>query len=274
MSKEGLRFWCRGFLGLRGLLGFMGFLGAFTDPIAALAQGRPALWLEGNYTVLRWADLNLALEPELRLQGDRLLARHAVWDGHRYWGIDRLQVDLKGDYRHKWKTKAATITGTLGGGTRLAWRNLPEWSQIRPRLFVDAKAAWQWGRWNAAYRLRWQQQFADFGMAGGVEPLSSYGRHKGALEYKWAKGRTVEWAEEWWVPVPGEVGGFKAWGLDRYDHRRSTVTLQIRHRGQGWSVGLGWDRDCFSPEGSGGLYLLRLGHQWAPAKLLSKNAGD
>ena len=257
-----MRFWRQGLFW--GLFGYVAFLGACMGPVAALAQGKPALWLEGNYTVLRRASWNLTLEPELRLQADRLQAEHAVWDGYRYWGVDRLQVDLKGEYRHKWKAQETTLAGSLGGGTRLAWRNLPQWSQVRPRIFADAKLAWQWRRWNAGYRLRWQQQFADFGIAGGVEPLSSYGRHKGALAYKWAKGRSVEWAEEWWVPVPGEVQGFKAWGLDRHDHRRSTLTLQFRHRGQGWSVGLGWDRDRFSPAGSGGLYLLRLGHQWAP----------
>lgn len=56
-------------------------------PVAALAQGKPALWLEGNYTVFRRASWNLTLEPELRLQADRLQAEHAVWDGNRYWGL-------------------------------------------------------------------------------------------------------------------------------------------------------------------------------------------
>lgn len=255
------------------LPGLLGICVALIKPYAAMAQGSPALWLEGNYGILRHGGLNLALQPELRLQGDRLQYAHALWDGRHYWGVDRLQMDLKGDYRHKWKISGGSVSGMLGGGVRLAWRNLPQWIEVRPRVFADARMAWQWRRWNGAYRLRWQQQFSDFGIGNGAEPLTSYGRHKFALEYKWAKGRSLEWAEEWWVPVPGEVEGVRAWGIGQYDHRRSTLTASFRYRGQGWTLGLGWDRDRFSPDGLGALYILRLGHQWNSSRLTEKNAG-
>jgi len=240
---------------------------------SVLAQGSPAVWLQGNYGLFRYAGWNIALEPELRIQSNRSQGTHAWWDGRRYWYAERLQVDLKGDYRHKWKITEGVIWGTLGGGTRLAWRNLPIWTDLRPRVFADAKISFQWKRWSTMYRLRWQQQFSDFGGIAGAEPLNSYGRHKFALEYKWAKGRSLEWGEEWWVPVPGKVEGIGAWGLGNYDHQRSTITAQFRHQGQVWSIGLGWDRDRFSPEGLGTQYLLRLGHQWGPLKSFEKNAG-
>jgi hypothetical protein len=180
---------------------------------------------------------------------------------------------LKMDYRYKWKFDRSSVWGILGGGTRLAWRHLPQWSQVRPRVFAYAKVAMQWRRWNGTYRLRWQQQFADFGLSNQAEPVISYGRHKFALECKWAKGRSVEWSEEWWMPVPGEVEGINAWEMSHYDHRRSMVTASFRYRGRGWSVGLGWDRDRFSPEGLGAQFMLRLGHQWGPSGLTEKNAG-
>lgn len=250
------------------------FLGGLLNPDQALAQGSPALWFQGAYQVWRVHGWSIGLDPEFRLQSDRMQENHRLWDGRRYWYAERFQVDLKGEYRHQFNIVSGAIGTSLGGGTRLAWRNLPYGNEVRPRLFGDFKSSFQWQQWSMAYRLRWQQQFSDFGSSTGAELLSSYGRHKFVLEYKWAKGRSLEWAEEWWVPVPGKIEGWRSWGLSQHDHRRSTFTAQFRRRGQGWSLGVGWDRDRFSPEGSGSLYLLRLGHRWGRSKSSEKSAGD
>ena len=218
----------------------------------------PALWMQGSYNWRLAPGWRVIVEPELRLE--------------RGLGWERFQSDFWGDYRWKKKGKGPGWEAGLAGGWRLALRNNGGQSPLRPRWMMDARLGQRWGSWSLDYRLRWQQQFSDFG--GSVpERGQSYGRHKVSLGFKLPTRGSLEWSEEFWVPVPGEMPGLKAWNPGVYDHRRSTLQFRWKNGNSTWSVGAGLDRDRFYPGQSEPLAILRLGHQGSfPARFLGRAA--
>ena len=241
-----------------------GFL--ISVPNAAAVE--PALWLQGSYPWRVTPQLRFMVEPELRLESGVPPPPVSLRILGREWYAERLQTDLWADYR--WKNKIAGWDAGVAGGWRLAWRNGPGGGNLRPRWMMDARLGQRIGIWSVDYRLRWQQQFSDFG--GSAPDLDqSYGRHKFSLGCRLPRQRSLEWSEEFWVPVPGPVPGLKAWNPGLYDHRRSTVQFRWKEGGSTWSVGLSLDRDRMFPGRSEPQAILRLGHQRSVLGRSSKN---
>lgn len=258
-----------GFL-LRFLVRKALFLGAwylFSPSLVSAIE--PAAWLQGSYPWRVTPHLRLITEPELRIESGVPPPGRSLGFLGRDWYVERLQTDLWADYR--WKNKGSGWDAGLAGGWRLALRNGSGGVNLRPRWMMDARVGRRLGAWSLDYRLRWQQQFSDFG--GSVPDLGrSYGRHKVSLGLRLGGNRSLDWSEEFWVPVPGPVPGLKAWNPGIYDHRRSTVQFRWKEGGSTWSVGFSLDRDRMFPGQSEPQAILRLGHQRSVPGRSSANA--
>ena len=257
------RFLVRGVLILGALTLFIPYDASAVDP---------ALWLQGSYPWRVTPQLRLIAEAELRLESGVPPPVASLSLLGREWYVERLQTDLWADYR--WKNKGSGWDAGLAGGWRLALRNGSGGVNLRPRWMMDARVGRRLGAWSMDYRLRWQQQFSDFG--GSAPDLDqSYGRHKLSLGCRLPGQRSLDWSEEFWVPVPGPVSGLKAWNPGIYDHRRSTVQFRWKEGGSTWSVGLSLDRDRMFPGQSQPQAILRLGHQRSvPGRSSASAAGS